>query len=296
MKASWFLPRWLLKIWWRFRERDSGIAPDVFGSQSYKYGKVSGLQPALTVISETGETPYVCCGYCSAHMAAWTAREGLSQSMLNEAHDIRSYGGRAHDNGSNASELRNGARESLDITLEAIAVSEIKGRLQSGFAVAASLQYADLPDYLKVQGNDFGHGVCLYGYRESDDCIGYFDPLWANGASGAWAKWADVKRALWGDGNHSTTITRWKSVIESEDVMFNVAPITTHRDAMVRAGAVLYRDSALTDRYSAIGSTDTPLGFVGSTNTAHVVINAGNTNYVAREDVVEIYAHERLFA
>ena len=129
--------------------------------------------------------------------------------MTHEAHDIRAYGGRPHDAGSNASELRNGARTALDVTLEAIAVSEIKGRLQSGFAVEVALQYADLPDYLKVQSNDFGHSVCLYGYRASDDCVGFFDPLWPQGAAGAWAKWPDVKRALWGDGNHNTTISRW---------------------------------------------------------------------------------------
>jgi hypothetical protein len=182
----------------------------------------------------------------------------------------------------------------LDITLEALAVSEIKGRLQAGFAVAASLQYGDLPSYLKVQGGDFGHGVTLYGYRETDDCVGYFDPLWPSGARGAWAKWADVKRALWGDGNHSTTVSRWTFQI-SEDVMFNVAPVTTHRDAVVRNGAILYRDSELTERYSAVGE-DTALGFLGSTNTAHVVVNSGNTNYVLREDVLAIVPAERTFS
>lgn len=295
IKASWFLPRWLLLYWWRLRERDSGIAPDVFGSPSYKYGKVSGLQPDLTIISETGETPYVCCGYCAAHMACWTAREGISQSMFNEAHDIRSYGGRSHNNGSNATELRNGASESLDITLSAIAVSEIKDRVRAGYAVTASLEYSLLPDYLKVQGGSFGHGVCIYGYRESDDCVGYFDPLWPNGAAGAWAKWGDVKHALWGDGNHSTTISKWKVPVEAEDVMFNVGPMTTHRDALLRAGAILYRDSELSERYSAVGDDDKPFGFVGSTNTAHIIVNAGNTNYVARGDVVQIYPADRDF-
>lgn len=296
IKAAWFLPRWALKLWWRLREHDSGIPKDVTGSPpQYPFGKVSGLQPELTVISETGETPYVCCGYCAAHMACWTAREGLSQSMFNEAHDIRAYAGRPHDNGSNATELRNGAAETLDITLEAIAVSEIKDRLHAGFAVAISLQYGSLPDYLKVQGGDFGHGVCFYGYRELDDCIGYFDPLWPNGASGAWAKWGDVKRALWGDGNHSTTITKWKVAAKGEDVMFNVAPMTTHRDALVKAGAVLYEDSGLSLRYSAIGDTDKAFGFVGSTNVAHIIINAGNTNYVERDDVLDIYPNDRTF-
>ena len=67
-----------------------------------------------------------------------------------------------------------GASEALGIDLEAIATSEIRDQLEAGYAVSASLQYADLPDYLKVQGGDFGHGVCLYGYKASDDLVGYF--------------------------------------------------------------------------------------------------------------------------
>jgi hypothetical protein len=82
--------------------------------------------------------------------------------------------------------------------------------------------------------------------------------------------------------------------IEAEDVMFNVAPITTHRDAIVADGAVLYRDSQLTERYS-ISDGDTPMGFVGSTDIAHIVVNAGNTNYVDRGDVLDIVTNDRSF-
>ena len=290
------MPRWALLLWWRLRERETGIDGDVTGSPaSYPYGKVSGLYPDLRVISETGENPYVCCGYCSAHMACWTAQEGLSKSMFNEAHAIRDYGGRPHNNGANASELRSGADRALDITLQAIAVDEVKDRLRQGFAVQVNLDYAALPSYLKVQSNDFGHSVCLFGYRDADDCVGFFDPLWPNDAQGAWAKWADVKRALWADGNHSTTITKWKSLTKSEDVLFNVGPVTTHRDALLKACAILYRDSELTERYSVVPNIDSPFGFVGSTNKAHIIVNAGNTNYVNRDDVLDIYAHDRVF-
>lgn len=283
-------------LWWRAREKKLGISGDVTGSPaSYPYGKVSGLYPDLRVISETGETPYVCCGYCSAHMACWTAREGLSTSMFHEAHDIRDEGGRPHNNGSNATELRNGANRALDITLQAVAVDEIKDRLRSGFAVEVALQYADLPPYLKIQSNDFGHSVCLFGYRDADDCVGFFDPLWPNDANGAWAKWADVKRALWSDGNHSTTITKWRADTAAEDVLFNVAPMTTHRDALVRACAILYKDSDLLERHSIVANTDTPFGFVGSTNIAHIIVNAGNTNYVNRDDVLDIFPYDREF-
>jgi len=80
-----------------------------------------------------------------------------------------------------------------------------------------------------------------------------------------------------------------------EDVMYNVAPLTTHRDAVVRGGAVLYADSAMTKRHS-VTSGDTPLGFAGSTSEAHVVVNAGNTNYVHRNDVLRIVNNDRTFS
>ena len=49
LAAELTLPRWAVKIWWKAHERDSEIAPqDVKGSpQSYPYGKVTGLTPAL---------------------------------------------------------------------------------------------------------------------------------------------------------------------------------------------------------------------------------------------------------
>jgi hypothetical protein len=204
LNRDW-VPRVLLRWWWRLREADTGIASgDTFGSPNYKYGKVG---KSLRVVSETVETPYVCCGYCSAHMAARTADSSVGERMQDEAHEIRSAGGRSHNNGNNAQELRDGAIEAVGVTLSAIAVDEIPDRLRAGYACTAGLQYAKLPDYLKIQNNDFGHAVCLYGWKDDGgEFIGFYDPLWPQDADGAWAKWSDVKRALWGDGNHSTTV------------------------------------------------------------------------------------------
>lgn len=84
------------------------------------------------------------------------------------------------------------------------------------------------------------------------------------------------------------------STLDSGDLMFNVGPLSTYRDAVLKGGAVLYRDAALTVRHSAV-SRRTPLAFLGSTRTAHVVVNAGNTNYVHRADVERIVVNERGF-
>lgn len=194
---------------WKWMERESG--PDTTGSgksaPDYNYGKVTGLSPDLLIMTETTESPYVCCGYCSAGMACNVVKPSLSDKMGDVAHPIRNQGGRPHNNGNNAGELRTGAKSAFNITLKSIAISEIKERLAQGYAVTIGLQYAQLPGYLKVQGGDFGHACVLYGIqqREDDDRVGFFDPLWPQGARGAWARWADVKAALWGDGNHSTT-------------------------------------------------------------------------------------------
>lgn len=197
--------RWLLRITlWRLLEKETG-QPDTYGSPNYKYGKVEGQYPDVKVMTETTESPYVCCGYCTAGMACRTAKDGLSSKMNSTAHPIRSEGGRPHDAGNNASELRTGADRAWNVNLDAIAVSEIPDRLRGGYAVTAALDYVDLPDYLKVQSGSFGHAVMLRGWKEDGDYVGFFDPLWPQDARGAWAKWGDIKPALWSDGNHSTT-------------------------------------------------------------------------------------------
>ena len=214
-----WVPRALLRLLWRLNERRTGIASgDTFGSPAYKYGKVGS---SLRVVSETTETPYVCCGYCSAHMASLTVKSGLSDRMQEEAHFIRSAGGRSHNDGNNAQELRDGAKEALGITLSAIAVDEVPDRLRAGYAVTVGLDYGSLPDYLQVQNNDFGHAVCLYRWREDEEYVGFYDPLWPQGADGAWAKWSDVRRAMWSDGNHSTTVKVISSASVWDSALWN---------------------------------------------------------------------------
>jgi hypothetical protein len=175
----------------------------------YKYGKVSGTAVTLTVVSERGESPMVCCGWCSAQMACITAAAGVSNRMFDEAHAMRAAGGRPHNAGNKASELRVGASKAVGVTLRDVKVADIPQRLKDGFAVTVGLQYKDLPAWLKVQTNDFGHAACLYGWSEGK--VGYFDPIWSQGVSGAWAPWDNIRDAMWGDGNHSTTVEQRSS-------------------------------------------------------------------------------------
>lgn len=266
LAAELCIPRWAVKVLWRAHERDSGIpGGDVTGSPaSFPYGKVTGLEPDLRVITEVGETPYVCCGYCSTHMAAWTAVEGLSVSMFEEAHAIRSAAGRGHNSGSNATELRNGASLALGVELEAIARDEIRDRLEAGYAVSASVQYGDVPDYLKVQGGDFGHGVTLYGYRGEDDLLGYFDPLWPQGAQGAWTRWRDLEPALWSDGNHSTTLTRWASAAREDDMaIVSAAGLASNLRARIAQGVDWFEDANLTRRGGSM-SANADVAYIGA--------------------------------
>lgn len=76
-----------------------------------------------------------------------------------------------------------------------------------------------------------------------------------------------------------------------EDVMFNIAPSTTHRAAIVRNCAELYSDSSLTTSVDT-GSESQPLGFVGSTSDAHLVAKGDSVLYVRRADVLSIVAQE----
>jgi len=207
----WRLLRPLYLLAWRIRERevnDAGdVQPETRGAPSYKRGKVTGLVPDLLVITETSDSSWVCCGYCSAAMASWTARTGIGHSMGTTAHPIRSAGGRPHNNGSRASELRDGAKGAHGVKLEALAVDEIRDTLRAGHAVVINLDYAQLPDWLRVQGGSFGHSCTLYGIDE--DLVGFFDPLWPENARGAWATWDEIRGALWGDGEHSGTVVSW---------------------------------------------------------------------------------------
>jgi hypothetical protein len=223
----------------------------------YSFGKVTGLTPDLMITTETTESPYVCCGYCSAAMACRAARTGLSDLMANTAHPIRSQGGRPHDNGSRASELRAGAKQAHNVTLEALARDEIPDRLRAGYAVVCNLDYAELPGWLKVQSGSFGHSVCLFGWRESDDCVGFFDPLWGQDKRGAWAPWGSVKPALWADGEHSGTVKKLSPPSPPEPAPVppqEPAPEETYSRAELEAAA---RDAAV---WAIVGDDDREVG------------------------------------
>lgn len=176
------------------------------GPDRYRHGKVPA--DLLTVTTETSERPYVCCGYSSAQMAARTAKAGVSSDLKREGHAIRSKGGRRHNAGSTAAELLKGLDLALHVDVDSVAASSIPGRLRAGYAVTVSLAYEELPEGLKVQGGAFGHSVCLFGWREEGDLAGYFDPLWPQGAQGAWWPWAELRGALWSSGHLTTKAKR----------------------------------------------------------------------------------------
>jgi hypothetical protein len=202
-----------------------------------------GMAPAsLTVITERVDPRYVCCGYASAQMAARTAKAGISDDLRREGHAIRSRGGRPHNAGSNAAELERGLQLALGVDVDPVEVAGIPARLQAGYAVIVALQYARLPEQLKVQGNDFGHAVTLYGWK-APDLVGFYDPLWPQDARGAWAKWADVRRALWTSG-HRTTKTKATTPAPTPDrtLRYGGEP-TGPRDLEVVVGTANVRSS-----------------------------------------------------
>lgn len=85
-------------------------------------------------------------------------------------------------------------------------------------------------------------------------------------------------------------------VAEDDDVSFNIGPVNTHRDAVLKPNTTLYSNSGLTKRQSHSNtSAEQAFGFVGSTPDAHVIVNGGNTVYVRRADVVRIVNYEREF-
>lgn len=232
----------------------------------YRYGRT----PAdFTVISERAETPMVCCGYCSAHMAASTATIGLSRRMQVEAHQIRSRGGRPHNTGSRASELTNGTGSAVGVTLRSVAITDIPDRLRKGFAVVAGCQYARLPSYLKIQTNDFTHSVCLYGWDEVNDRAGFYDPLWAQAARGAWVPWLQVRNALMPNGNHlSTTV---KVVPVAGDYVIYDAQVQSKKTGKIAPSAPMYNDWRMSQKRGAISSNGTTAQIMGYRNDAYAI-------------------------
>lgn len=174
--------------------------------RSYPYGKVPSS--IATVISERFERPMVCCGYCSGQNVIRSATGGIGTDGSVEGHRMRAAGGRPHWAGNTSAELRQGASVAYGVNLLGISKDAVLPRVRQGFAVACSLTYAKLPGYLKVQVNDFAHCVMLKGHRAVDgiDYVGYFDPLFDQGSQGTWARWDDIKEALWSTGHSTSTV------------------------------------------------------------------------------------------
>ena len=243
---------------------------------NYLHGKV--VSPlGLTVITETREKPWVCCGYCSAHMACWTAKEGVSKDMFQEAHDIREAAGRPHPAGSKASELKAGALQAIGVTLETISKSGIITSLREGYTVTVSLQYAQLPGYLRNQSNDFGHSSVLHGWRDGN-FIGYYDPLWQQGAAGAWAPWTDIDQSLWDSGHLTTTVIRGTG--GDGDVAINTSGaggLTSGKNAKVLRDTTLYEEATGTTRVATAraGYKYTYVGVPLTSSRYAVLVNTG---------------------
>jgi len=235
----------------------------------YKFGKVEDTVPDLRVISERSESPMVCCGYCSAHMAASTAKAGLSTDMNKEAHAIRRAGGRAHNAGNTATELREGTAKALGVVLKSVAIIDITQRLKDGFAVTAGIQYARLPSWLKVQQNDFGHAVCLFGYDAPTNRVGMFDPLWQQGARGAWVPWVSMREALWPNGNHSTTTVRM--VAMAGDYVIYDDVVETRKTGAIAKGTPFFNDWKMTDKRGAIAGDGNRFRIYGYRGDAYAV-------------------------
>ena len=232
----------------------------------YRYGRTP---VDFTVISERAEVPMVCCGYCSAHMAARSATPGLTNRMQVEAHKIRARGGRAHNSGSRASELIKGTLGAVGVTLKSVAIEDIPDRLRKGFAVVAGCQYARLPSYLKVQTNDFTHSVCLYGWVEAEDRAGFYDPLWEQAARGAWVPWAQVRNALMPNGNHMSTTV--KVVPVAGDYVIYDAQVQSKKTGKVAPSAPMFNDWRMSQKRGAISSNGTTAQIMGYRSTAYAI-------------------------
>ena len=184
------------------------IAKGATMARSYPYGKVPSS--IGTIVSERFERPMVDCGYCSAQMAARTARAAVGSNGKTEGHKMRANAGRPHWNGSNSTEIRRGLMNVLKVDVDGIEKSAVLGRVKAGYAVVISITYTSLPGYLKTQLGDFGHSVTLRGHRVEGgrDYVGWFDPLYEQGSQATWARWTDVDQALWSTG-HNTTKVKW---------------------------------------------------------------------------------------
>lgn len=151
-----------------------------------------------------------------------------------------------------------------------------------------------------------GHG-CLYGYDQIELDFVMVDPLvprWQRVSPAVMARACRQYLTSYGVGAGvgDAYFSLGPDVYEPDpdapsepgDTMFNIGPSTTHRDVVLKPNTVLYADSALTERYSHSNTSKRQaFAFVGSGNGFHVIVNAGNTNYVRREDAVDIIEYDR---
>lgn len=142
---------------------------------------------------------------------------------------------------------------------------------------------------------DGGHAIAVLPERHADGRVLQADPLctgpeWVElGALRTWAERYDP------GVNYARTAAHLAAP-PSEDVMYNVAPLTTHRDAILKPNTGIYSDSSLQTRYSHSDEcAQQAFGFAGSGDLYHAIVNAGNVAYVAREDVADIVPWERTF-
>jgi hypothetical protein len=172
--------------------------------------------------------------------------------------------------------------------------------LQGGYAIVVSIQYGKLPGWIKVQQNDFGHSACLFGWLNGR--VGYFDPLWSQGARGAWAPWADIKAALWPDGDHSTTVTKRSTPVEDNmggDFLIDITSATTRKHGFVAPGTAFFNDWELKEKRGTIGpngATSPIYGQRAASYAVHLHTGQGQSDgkpldfmcYVAKTSVSKI--------
>lgn len=142
---------------------------------------------------------------------------------------------------------------------------------------------------------DGGHAIAVLPERHSDGRQLQADPLctgpeWVErDALRAWAERYDP------DVNYARSAAH-VAAPPSEDTTYNVGPLTTHRDAVLKPNTVIYSDSALQVRVSHSDEcAEQAFGFTGSGELFHAIVNGGNVQYVPRDSLVRTVTIDRTF-
>lgn len=268
-------------------------------------------------VTETDEAgPWNDCTWAAGLDAVQKATRGSVPGTRDEREALRRASGDLVG-GSNLNDLSRGCqvRYGWPMDRRVDTISDLKAELVDGGAVVQGL-YALLPSHFQrwdrafaAKGARSGHAAYVQDYRASDGTLLWFDPLARTEVAGE--EWQGERMPfsvlatfMFGleyvvvveEGEHAPPVIAPEPdpTLQGDDELFNIAPATTHRDAVLKPGTVLYRDSRLTRRYSRVDD-ETPLGFVGSGKAFHAVVNAGNTNYVRRVDVARIVINDRSF-